>query len=148
MIGLIVTGQGHFASGLSEALEEISGKPEYFCALDYEKDRTPEWLSMKLNEALDSMKECDGVLILTDLVGGEPYKTSVEAGHPRGCEVIAGTNLGLLVEMNAARAYYSDIKQLADQALTVGKDQVQRFVYNPAGANRAVSDREEDHPQA
>mgnify|MGYP002224546062 CR=1 FL=1 len=37
--------------------------------------------------------------MLSDLAGGSPFKTAVEIGFPRGnVEVVAGTNLGMLVE--------------------------------------------------
>lgn len=132
MIGLIVTGQGKFATGLENALTKISGKPDYFFALDFEEGQTAVQLEARIDAALDKLQDCDATLILTDYAGGIPFKSSVEVGYPRGAQVVAGTNLGMLVEMNACRQYYSDNDQLAKQALTVGKDQVQRFVYNPS----------------
>ena len=35
----------------------------------------------------------------------------------------------MLVEINMVRQFMEDVHQLAEQALTVGKDQVQKFVF-------------------
>ncbi|MDE5757138.1 MAG: PTS sugar transporter subunit IIA [Allobaculum sp.] len=129
MIGLIVTGHGRFASGMSEALQAIAGPTPYYCAVDFDMRETLEELSAHLEEAMDRLKECESILILCDLAGGAPFKVSVELGYPRGYEVVAGTNLGMLVEINMGRQFMDDVHALALQAVTVGKDQIQAFEY-------------------
>lgn len=129
MIGLIVTGHGHFASGLTEALNVIAGPAEHYAAVDFEVSDSVETLSANLQKAMDDMSYCESIIVLSDLAGGSPFKTAVELGYTRGVEVVAGTNLGMLVEINMVRQFMEDVHQLAEQALTVGKDQVQKFVF-------------------
>ena len=46
---------------------------------------------------MDSLKDCEGIIVLSDLAGGSPFKTAVEIGFPRGnVEVIAGKKLVVL----------------------------------------------------
>lgn len=127
MIGLIVTGHGHFASGLTEALNVIAGPANNYCAVDFNLTDSTDDLIRHLEEAMDSLSDCESVLVLSDLAGGSPFKASVELGFPRGYEVVAGTNLGMLVEINMVREFMDDVHALAKQAVTVGKDQVQAF---------------------
>ena len=127
MIGLIVTGHGKFATGMKEALAEISQEPEFFEAVDYELSESHEELSCRLEKAMDALKECESILVLSDLAGGAPFKEAVELGQPRGYEMIAGTNLGMLVEVNLMRQFMDDVHALAAKAITVGKDKVLRF---------------------
>ena len=123
MIGLIVTGHGHFASGLTSSLKLIAGEPKDYVAVDFEEQDSVEDLATKLTAAMDSLKDCDAILVLSDLAGGSPFKTSVEVGFPRGnVEVVAGTNLGMLVEINLTRTFIENVKDLAESALNVGKD--------------------------
>ena len=69
---------------------------------------------------------------MSDLAGGSPFKTSVEIGFPKGnVEVVAGTNLGMLVEINLTRTFMEDVKDLAASAVNVGKDQVVRYEFKP-----------------
>lgn len=127
MIGLIVTGHGNFASGLTSALHVIAGPAENYVYCDFELNSSPEELRDKIEEAMKSLKDCDSILFLTDLVGGTPFKTAVELGYPKGYPVVAGTNLGMLIEINLVRQFMEDVNDLAKQAITVGKDQVQQF---------------------
>lgn len=129
MIGLIVTGHGRFASGLSEALVAIAGPTQSYCAVDFDLSQPLEELNFQLIQAMNSLEDCDSILILCDLAGGAPFKASVELGSPKGYEVVAGTNLGMLVEINMARQFMDDVHALALQAVTVGKDQIQAFEY-------------------
>ena len=132
MIGLIVTGHGNFATGLTSSLKLIAGDPKDYAAVDFEATDSTDDLAKKLTEAMDSLSNCEGIIVLSDLAGGSPFKTSVEIGFPRGnVEVIAGTNLGMLVEINLTRTFSESVKDLAESAVNVGKDQVVRFVYKP-----------------
>lgn len=132
MIGLIVTGHGHFASGLTSSLKLIAGEPKNYAAVDFEETDSTEDLAKKLTDAMDSLKECEEIIVLSDLAGGSPLKTAVEIGYPRqNVEVIAGTNLGMLVEINLTRTFAESVKDLAESAVNVGKEQVMRFVYKP-----------------
>lgn len=132
MIGLIVTGHGHFATGLTTSLNLIAGEPKNYAAVDFEETDSVETLEKKLIAAMDSLKDCDSIIVLSDLAGGSPFKTSVEIGFPKGnVEVIAGTNLGMLVEINLTRTFMDDVKALAQSAVNVGKDQVIRYEFIP-----------------
>ena len=79
MIGIVVTGHGHFASGLTSSVELIGGKPEHYHAVDFVQEDSTDDLEKKLEAAFASLKDCtDGILVFTDLVGGSPFKVSVE----------------------------------------------------------------------
>lgn len=141
MIGLIVTGHGNFASGLTSSLKLIAGSQltdyEY---VDFESNDSVEMLENKLNQAFDSLKDCDGILVLSDLIGGSPFKTSTVIGMPKGnVEIIAGTNLPMLIEVNLMRTFENDVHKLVDQAVETGKNMVSKFVFE-----KYVEETEED----
>ena len=78
MIGIVVTGHGHFATGLTSSVELIGGKPEHYHAVDFVQEDSTDDLEKKLEAAFASLKDCtDGILVFTDLVGGSPFKVSV-----------------------------------------------------------------------
>lgn len=132
MIGLVVTGHGNFATGLTSSLKLIAGEPENYVAVDFPQEYSVEDLERELNKAFDSLKDCDGVLVLSDLGGGSPFKTAVMAGFPRGnVEVIAGTNLPMLIEVNMGRQFIEDLDTLTNMAVNTGKDQVVRYEFKP-----------------
>lgn len=130
MVGLLVTGHGHFATGLQSALQLIAGNAENLAFVDFEAEHSTEVLTDNLNKALDGLTGCDGVLVLADLAGGSPFKASVEckAARPnQQIEVVAGTNLSMLVEGFVGMAAYSSPVDMALALITAGKDYIVRF---------------------
>ena len=85
MIGLVVTGHGHFADGIHTSAQMIAGENEYVRYINFEEGMTPEQLAQKFNAAFDEFRTCDGVVVLSDLPGGSPFKTarSEDRGHFR-----------------------------------------------------------------
>ena len=79
MIGLVVTGHGHFADGIHTSAQMIAGENDYVRYINFEEGMTPEQLAEKFNAAFDEFKSCDGVVVLSDLPGGSPFKTAVSA---------------------------------------------------------------------
>jgi N-acetylgalactosamine PTS system EIIA component len=131
MIGLIVTGHGHFASGMTSSLKLIQGNElKNYEFVDFEETDSVEILDEKLNKAFNSLKDCDGILVLSDLIGGSPFKSSAIIGIQKGnVEIIAGTNLPMLVEINLLRQFQNDLKSLADQAVEAGKSMICKYVF-------------------
>ena len=130
MLGLLVTGHGHFATGLNSSLELIAGAQANVALVDFEADHSIEVLKENLNKALDSLKEYDGVLVLSDLPGGSPFKTAVECKFERpdqAIEVIAGTNLPLLIASSTMTAVFDNPLDLAEAMMPEGKDSIIRF---------------------
>ena len=135
MLGLLVTGHGHFATGLNSSLELIAGKQPNVALVDFEADHSVETLKENLANALDSLKECDGVLVLSDLPGGSPFKTAVELKYERldqPIEVISGTNLPLLVASATMTSVFTSPLDLAEAMIPEGKDSIIRFELAPS----------------
>ncbi len=132
MLGLLVTGHGHFATGLKSSLELIAGAQQNVAFVDFEADHSVETLKNNLVNALDSLKDCDGVLVLSDLPGGSPFKTAVELKYERpdqAIEVIAGTNLPLLIASSTMTAVFESPLDLAEAMIPEGKDSIIRFEF-------------------
>lgn len=130
MVGLLVTGHGHFATGLGSALQLIAGNAENLAFVDFEADHSTEILTENLNKALDEMKTCDGVLVLADLAGGSPFKAAVEckvARPEQSIEVVAGTNLSMLVEGFVGMSAYNNPLDMANALIPAGKNYIVRF---------------------
>ena len=143
MLGLLVTGHGHFATGLNSSLELIAGAQPNVALVDFEADHSIEVLKDNLTKALDSLKEYDGVLVLSDLPGGSPFKTAVELKYERqeqAIEVIAGTNLPLLIASSTMTAVFESPLDLAEAMIPEGKDSIIRFEL----AARVEEDEDED----
>lgn len=129
MIGMIVTGHGFFATGITSALKLLVGEPEQYEAVDFEPEDSIDMLTEKLKAAVDRLKDCEGILLLTDLRGGSPYNVASRLcmAEKEGLEVVAGTNLPMLIEVYMSRGMVPDADALAGMALEAGSSQVVRF---------------------
>ncbi len=130
MIGIIVTGHGNFASGISSSVKLIAGLPEKYEQVDFIETDTIDDLSRNLDTAINKLNDCNGIIIFTDLVGGSPFKASVELSMKYdNVAVLSGTNLGMLIETSMARNFIEDLDTLCNSALSTGKDQAIRYEY-------------------
>ena len=127
MIGLLVTGHGNFASGLTSSIDLIAGPQTNYAAVDFDGNGT-EKLENDLKNAYAQLADCDGIIVFSDLAGGSPFKTAALLGadNPK-VRVLAGSNLPMLCEIAMARTMIDDLDTLVATALSVGKDGVQEF---------------------
>ena len=125
-VGIIVTGHGRFAEGITSSINLIAGPQENYAVVNFEHE--VDELESDLVSALQSLKDCSGVIIFTDLAGGSPYKTAaIVAQNFENVEIIVGTNLPMLAEIVMARSFMDDASSLAEMAVNTGKDMISRF---------------------
>ena len=130
MIGLVVTGHGLFAEGMHSSAKMIAGENEHIKYVCFEDGMGLEELADKLNAAYNELSDCDGIVVLSDLPGGSPFKTAVECsmGHPdKNIIVLSGTNLPMIITGSTMLSFETDPQALADELIFEGKDNVVRF---------------------
>ena len=141
MIGIILTGHGSFSSGLYSSVKLIAGAKEEFICCDFIEGASAEELQENLRKAAGQLKEkCEGIIFFTDLKGGSPFQKAVTVAYGQSdMEVIAGSNLPMILEVVMAREHIDDLKQLAETAVNTGKEQIYRFA---KAAPKAVKESE------
>ena len=129
MIGLIISGHGNFASGLHTSLNLIGGEHSNIEFVDFEKTDSSEDLKKKYHTSVKNLDNCDAILALSDLAGGSPFKTLVEVKTEieKPMEVIAGTNLPMLLEISLTKDIIEDLHSLTESAIEVGRNGVVKF---------------------
>ena len=137
MIGIVVTGHGLFAEGMHSSANMIAGENELVKYVCFKEGMNTEQLSENLIAAYNELGACDGIIVLSDLPGGSPFKTAVEAsmGHPdKQIVVLSGTNLPMIITAATMASFSDDAEAMAEELLFEGKDNVVRF---------AMTEREE-----
>lgn len=136
MLGIIVSGHGHFASGLVSALQLLAGEPEAVQTVDFEAQDSIEILESKLKAAIDTLGDTAGIMIMTDLQGGSPFNVSMKlALADERLELVTGTNLPMLVEAYMSRPMYEEVAAFAAAIAAAGKTQVSRLEKQAAAAS-------------
>ncbi|MGF1728231.1 PTS galactosamine/N-acetylgalactosamine transporter subunit IIA [Photobacterium kasasachensis] len=100
MIGVIISGHGAFASGIGQAVNQIIGEQPQLVCIDFPSEMTTEQLEAAMRKAMDQVDSQEGVVFLTDLLGGTPFRTaSLLSQEVEHIEVVTGTNLQMAAEM-------------------------------------------------
>lgn len=103
MIGMVLVTHGRLAAEFVAAMEHVVGPQDAVRIVcigpddDMEKRRT---------EILDAVKEVEsgaGVIVLTDMFGGTPSNLALSIMDQGKIEVVAGTNLPMLIKLASLR---------------------------------------------
>lgn len=119
MIKLVVVAHGHFATGAASALELIAGKQEDVAVIDFLEGMSAQTVKDKIAAELVDQSE---VLVLSDLLGGTPFKVSTElmTEFNGKMNVLSGLNLAMLIEAVFARNMLS-FDELVDKLMVTAK---------------------------
>ena len=125
MYAIVVVGHGGFAKGLLSSVKVILGEQRFA-----ESDSS-EMLRDKIMDKIEGMKGADGVIFLTDLAGGTPFKTCVLMSQDiKNSRVLAGTNLPLLIEILMNREL-EDVDAIVNNGISTGRDSIILYKTKP-----------------
>jgi N-acetylgalactosamine PTS system EIIA component len=128
MIGFILTGHGHFAEGLSSAMEVVLGKQEWFINVNFPKEDTSFQLEEKMSEAINKLKGCENIIVFADLLSGSPFNAAImKAIVNDRIKVIYGVNFGMLIEAVINRDAGMELDEMIKNAIDTGKNQIGVF---------------------
>jgi mannose PTS system EIIA component len=103
MVGFIVVTHGQLATELIKTAEHIVGKLERVTAIAITPDCSPDSIREKISSAIESLKNGDGILILTDLFGGTPSNISLSFLEDNKVEVVTGVNLPMMIKLSTLK---------------------------------------------
>ena len=124
MTGVVLATHGELGRALIGAMEMIVGAQPLVAALSLQVADRIEDATSRLQEALDGADEGDGVLVLTDMLGGTPSNLCLALiGGPRPVEVVSGVSLPMLLKAAQVRRE-SDLRETAAQVKKVGRSAI------------------------
>jgi len=140
MIGVVLATHGELGRALIGAMEMIVGAQPLVRALSLQVADRVEDATSRLQEALDGADEGDGVLVLTDMLGGTPSNLCLSLiGGPRPVEVVSGVSLPMLLKAAQVRRE-SDLRETAAQVKKVGRSAIIVASEVLAGPESAAAD--------
>lgn len=98
MAGILIIAHAPLASALRECVSHIyGGCPARIGAIDVAPDQDTAALVHTACERLESLREENGMLVLTDLFGATPSNIAAQLVGPK-VRVVAGVNLSMLIK--------------------------------------------------
>ena len=99
MIGTLILSHGNLADELLAAARTISGDLDGFAALSLDWSDGFDEAQTRIAQALESLDQGDGVVILTDMFGGTPCNVALTFMDPGKVEIVTGVNLPMVVRL-------------------------------------------------
>jgi PTS system mannose-specific IIA component len=119
MIGVVVATHGNLAQELIRTAEAVVGKLAQVSPVSVVA--TAPDMRHSIEEAIRGVDQGDGVLLLTDLMGGSPTNLCLSFLAERKVEVVTGVNLPMLIKIGGLRAAGKPIQQLAHDVAEAGQ---------------------------
>jgi mannose PTS system EIIA component len=99
MVGVLILTHGGLAPELLSAARVISGDLEAFEALPLDWSDGFDAARRKVGQVLGRLDGEQGVLILTDILGGTPFNVAMAFRDPGRVEIVSGVNLPMVVRL-------------------------------------------------
>ena len=132
MIGIVVTGHGGFAAGMSANVKMLAGDDAELKAVDFADGMDIEVFEKQLAEAIDSYAQCQAVLVLADIAGGSPFNRAAGLSMTRpNVRVLSGLNSSMLMDLcmrNILGEDCLDVDALAEEIMQTGHENISKFV--------------------
>jgi mannose PTS system EIIA component len=103
MIGLVLVTHGRLAVEFVTAMEHVVGPQNAMATICIGPEDDMEVRRADIAEAISTVEQGRGVIILTDLFGGTPSNLAISLMETGRIEVIAGVNLPMLIRLEGAR---------------------------------------------
>jgi PTS system mannose-specific IIA component len=119
MVGAVVASHGKLAEELVRTAEGIMG-PLARVATAQVVASDPK-VRHTVADAIRAVDDGDGVLLLTDLVGGSPTQLCLSFLDERRVEVVTGVNLPMVLKLSSVRSPGKPIEQMARELAQAGQ---------------------------
>ncbi|HMC35381.1 MAG: hypothetical protein AUG04_02035 [Deltaproteobacteria bacterium 13_1_20CM_2_69_21] len=119
MIGVVVATHGKLAEEMIRTAETVVGHLDQVVPVSVVA-AAPDMRAI-LKAAIQRVDQGDGVLLLTDLLGGSPTNLCVSFLTERKVEVVTGINLPMLLKLSGLRASGKPIGQIAHDLAEAGQ---------------------------
>jgi PTS system mannose-specific IIA component len=102
MLGIVITTHGELAKGLYDAANLIVGVMNHIEICSLTHGDSAHKLHESMQEAVKSVDQGNGVIIMTDLLSGTPYNQALlikKTLTDHKIEVVSGANLPMLISL-------------------------------------------------
>ena len=115
MIGILIVTHKELAEALMSVWDLILGRQEGTVAVSLDPSAPPETSRQQIQRGLSQVNNGNGVIILTDMLGGTPSNLTLSFLQEGKVEVVTGVNVPMLMKL----AHLRDQDNLQEVALAL-----------------------------
>jgi mannose PTS system EIIA component len=121
MVGILLLTHAPLGQAFIDAATHVfRARPERLEAIDVAADQEPLDVRRLASDAIARIDDGDGVLVITDVMGGTPSNCTLSLCQPGHVEVIAGISLPMLLRALTYRNDHVDV--VVEMALAGGQN--------------------------
>ena len=122
MIGVVIAAHGRLSEELLRTAETVVGRLDQVRTVNVVAS-DPE-VRHKVADAIRAVDAGEGVVLLTDLLGGSPTQLCLSFLDERKVEVVTGVNLPIVLKLVSLRSSGKPIAQLARELAEAGRNSI------------------------
>lgn len=104
MISILVVSHGRLAEALISSVQFLVGNLERVKGIPIWPKDGREEVTDRIQKGIHEIDDGDGVVILTDVLGGTPTNLSLSVLENKNVEVVTGVNLPMLLTLSSYRS--------------------------------------------
>jgi len=103
MVGILVVSHGRLAEALISSVEFLVGEVKRIKGLSIWPKESKKEIKHRIQQKMAEIDDGDGVVILTDIMGGTPTNISLSFLEDGKVEVVTGVNMPMLLTLSSYR---------------------------------------------
>jgi PTS system mannose-specific IIA component len=120
MVGILIVTHGDLAEALISTGELILGELKMTRGISIWPKESKEEVKDRIQKEVTKVDNGDGVVILTDILGGTPTNQSLPLAETEKVEVVTGVNISMLLALSCYREGKS-VKEICCLAKKAGR---------------------------
>ena len=101
MVGVLIVSHGALAEALISEVQVLIGKLQKVEGVSIQPRESEEEVRDRIREKMAEVDDGDGVVILTDILGGTPTNLSLSFLKEKRVEVVTGVNVPMLLTLSS-----------------------------------------------
>jgi PTS system mannose-specific IIA component len=103
MVGILIVSHGRFAEAMISSVQGLIGSLKKVRGVSIWPKENPKEVQKRIQKEVDTVDDGDGVLILTDILGGTPTNLTLPLLERDQVEVVTGVNIPMLLTVSSYR---------------------------------------------
>jgi len=103
MVGILVVSHGRLAEALISSVEFLVGELKRIKGLSIWPKESKKEIKHRIQQKMAEIDDGDGVVILTDIMGGTPTNIALSFLKDEKVEVVTGVNMPMLLTLSSYR---------------------------------------------
>jgi mannose PTS system EIIA component len=120
MVGVLIVSHGKLAEALISSVQSITGNLQKIMGVSIWPMERKEEVKERINRKVAEADDGDGVVILTDILGGTPTNLTLSFLNDEKVEVVTGVNMPMLLTLTSYRKGKS-LREISDLVKKSGR---------------------------